>query len=88
LKGTLSYLLGPSLWIQFSNELGTRTYGSGSDLLLTDYIFNWSTLMLSARVPPGLLLDLFFSLEPENHVESENDLTTLLLSAALTVPLR
>jgi hypothetical protein len=87
-KGTLSYLLGPALWIQFTNELGRRTYGSGSELLLTDYFFNWSTLMLSARLPPGLLLDVFFSLEPEKHETADNDVTTLLLSAALTVPLR
>lgn len=87
-KGILSYLHGSTLWVQFTNELGLRTYGAGSDLLLTDTFFNWSSLMLSAQLPPGLQLDLFFSLEPEKHEQAQNDTTTLLLSAALTVPLR
>jgi len=84
LKGTLSYLPGPSLWVQFSNEIGVRTHRAGSEVLFTDYLFNWSTLMLSWHFPPRLNLDLFFSLEPEDHADDRDDTTTLLVSTALT----
>lgn len=87
LKGTLSYLPGPSLWVQVSSEFGVRTHRAGSDLLFSDYIYNWTTLMLSWRFPPRMNLDLFFSVEPEDHADDRNDTTTLLLSAALTFAL-
>ena len=36
---------------------------------------------------PRMNLDLFFSVEPEDHADDRNDTTTLLLSAALTFAL-
>ena len=86
-KATVSYLPGPSLWLQVSNEFGVRNHLAGSELLFTDYIFNWTTFMLSWHFPPRLNLDLFFSVEPEDHADDREDTTTLLLSTALTFAL-
>ncbi len=85
-KGTISYLAGSALWVQFSNEVGVRRYRAGT-ALLTDYLYNWTTLILSARLPPRLTFDLFFSLEPEDHDDDRNDTTTILVSTALTLAL-
>lgn len=85
-KGTLSYLAGSALWVQFSNEVGVRRYRDAT-AFLTDYLYNWTTLILSARLPPRLTFDLFFSLEPEDHDDDRNDTTTILVSTALTLAL-
>lgn len=82
-KGTISYLSG-SFWVQFTNELGKRSYFAGSDFIYTDYVFNWSTLYLSYSFRRRLALDLYFSLSPENHVNTANDITTILVSTAVT----
>ncbi|MFQ5600197.1 MAG: hypothetical protein ACE5G2_06545 [Candidatus Krumholzibacteriia bacterium] len=88
LKGTLSYLAGSSLWVQFTNELGVRSYLAGDDILYSDYIFNWTTLYLSYEFVPRLTLDLFFSMNPESHDDEQNNTTTLLASTAITWGLR
>lgn len=82
-KGTVSYLSGP-LWIQFTNELGTRSYFAGSDLLYTDYVFNWSTLYLSYTLRRALTFDLYFSVGPESHDNERDNTTTILVSSALS----
>lgn len=84
LKGSVSFLSGTRLWVEFSDEVGVRRHLAGEDLFFSDYVFNWSTLYLSCELWPGLAFDLFFSLDPENHTIHADDTTTILVSTSLT----
>lgn len=84
LKGSVTFALGSTLWLQFTDEVGVRRHLAGESLLYTDYTFNWSTLYLSWQAAPRLGMDLFFSLSPEVHQEQANDTTTLLISTSVT----
>jgi hypothetical protein len=84
LKGSITWSVGSKLWLQFSDEIGVRSHFAGDDLLYSDYVFNWSTLYLTWEPLPRLAFDLFFSLEPEDHEDEDDNTTTLLLSTALT----
>ena len=86
-KGSISYLTG-SLWMQFTNEFGMRSYFAGSDFIYSDYVFNWSTLYLSYSFRQLMAFDLYFSLSPESHDDSADNMTTILVSSALTWKLR
>jgi hypothetical protein len=88
LVGTLSFLAGTRFWIQFSEEIGSRRHLAGDETFYTDYLFNWTTLYLSWEPLRRLTLDVFFSLNPENHTDSTDDSTTLLLSTSVTYGLR
>jgi hypothetical protein len=85
LKGSVTYALGSVLWIQFTDEIGLRKHLAGDDALITDYVFNWSTLYLTWQPRRRLAFDLFFALNPELHDDETNDTTTILLSTSLTV---
>jgi len=85
IKGTISYLAGPRLWVQFSNEMGVRSLLAVGDLTYySDYFYNWSTLYLSCGLVRRLNFDLFFSLSPESHEDPRHNSSTVLLSTALT----
>jgi hypothetical protein len=84
LKGSVTYTLGTGLWIQFTDEVGTRRHLAGDPLFFTDYVFNWSTLFLAWNPLPHLALDLFFALNPQLHEHGEDDSTMLLLSTSIT----
>ena len=84
LKGTVSFLSGPSLWIQFTDEVGVREHLAGDVTISTDYVYNWSTLYVSWQLLQRLGFDLYFSISPESHKDNANDTTTILLSTALT----
>jgi hypothetical protein len=84
LKGSVTFSLGSTLWLQFTDEVGQRRYLAGDDLLFSDYTFNWSTLYLTWQPRRTLGFDLFFSLNPETHEDDVNDTTTLLLSTSVT----
>ncbi len=84
LKGSVTFTLGNTLWLQFTDEAGLRQHLAGDDLLYSDYSFNWSTLYLTWQPLPRLGCDIFFSLNPESHADKTNDTTTLLLSTSLT----
>lgn len=85
LKGSVTYSLGSKLWLQFTDEIGLRKHLAGDDALITDYVFNWSTLYLSWQPRQRIAFDLFFALNPELHDDETNDTTTILLSTSLTV---
>lgn len=82
--GRVTFALGSTLWLQFSDEVGVREHLAGDDLLYSDYVFNWTTLYLTWQAKPQLGVDLFFSLDPELHDDNLDDTTTLLLSASVT----
>jgi hypothetical protein len=84
LKGSVTYTLGTALWVQFTDEVGTREHLAGDALFFTDYVFNWSTLALGWNPLPRLGLDLYFALNPELHEQGEDNSTLLLLSTAVT----
>jgi hypothetical protein len=82
--GRLTFALGTTLWLQFSDEIGVREHVAGDDLLYSDYLFNWTTLYLTWQAKPQLGIDVFLSFDPELHDDDLDDTTTLLLSASLT----
>jgi hypothetical protein len=84
IHGMISYIAGSGFWVEFSNELGVRSHLGAGDQLLTDFVYNWTTLYLSYRFASALTFDLFFSFTPENHKDSRYDTTTILASTALT----
>lgn len=84
LKGTVTFSIGTKLWLQFSDEVGVRRYLAGDETLFSDYVFNWSTLYLSYQPASRLGLDVFFSLNPEDHDDDTDNTTTILLSTAVT----
>jgi len=88
LSGSVTFALGSTLWLQFTDEVGVREHLAGDDLLYSDFAFNWSTLYLTWQPLPRLGFDLFASLNPENHADDLNDTTTLLLSASATYGFR
>jgi hypothetical protein len=88
-KGRVDFTAGTRFWIQFTEEIGKRTHrGAADDELYSDYIFNWTTLYLTYEPLRNLTLDLFFSLNPENHTIDTSNTTTLLVSTSLTYGLR
>jgi hypothetical protein len=88
LKGSVTWTVGSKLWLQFSDEIGVRTHLAGDTLLFSDYVFNWSSLYLTWEPLRRLAFDLFFSLEPEDHDDQDDNTTTLLLSTSLTYGFR
>jgi hypothetical protein len=84
LKGSVTYTMDTRLWLQFTNEVGTRQHLAGDNLFFTDYLFNWSTLYLAWNPLPRLGFDLFFALNPELHDHREDDSTLILISTSLT----
>lgn len=84
LKGAVTFSIGTQLWLHFSDEVGVRQYLAGDETLFSDYVFNWSTLYLSYQPASRLGLDVFFSLNPENHADDTDNTTTILLSTAIT----
>ena len=88
LKGSVTWSVGSKLWLQFSDEIGVRSHLAGDALLFSDYVFNWSSLYLTWEPLQRLAFDLFFSLEPEDHDDQDDNTTTLLLSTSLTYGFR
>ena len=78
LAGSVTFTLGSTLWLQFTDEVGTRHHSGGDDLLYTDFVFNWSMLYLTWQPLPRLGMDLFCAVNPELHDDKMDDTTTLL----------
>ena len=65
-QGSVTYTLGGTLWLQFTDEVGLAHAPGRRRPAVHRLPFNWSTLYLAWKPLPRLGIDLFFELDPRS----------------------